>query len=701
MNKLPTERTAPRQNFPFPKDGGIVKETPPTLIWIGDSDAKEYTVRVWDSQGRTVFSETTPLTYAYDTVHWKSGKYTWEVESDNGKSRGVQSFTIAPDAVFFDRPTVDEVISGIPSERPRQLFTKKEIGGILKERERALESLERTVAVAYEHGTVPAPDFEPGVTFAYRDYFGLYREYCDRDLVATALLFALKGDKRAGEAARARLMAIVNLGTEPPMALNAKGGDEIGLSGARCLPAVYDMLYPILGEDERRRCAEVVARYGEQCYDRLLRSDYRQNPENSHVGRLPAYLGEAAIALYGEGVRPEATLREWLTFALDVFSGPFPHFGTPDGAWGEGPFYATSYTRWYLPFFSAVERFSGKSLLTRPFYMNFSDYLLHFCHPDYEIHPFGDGYWCGTDDEEWPGFFAQNPFRVYADRFGGRAARALAERLSSLDIMKLHLFDSFLPTPKFNTPPDKPELEGSYLFESGGLAALHSDFGNEGDVCLLTRATPFAFGSHRHADQGSFALFSDGVALVSPSGYYGRIFGSRHHVEWTRSTQAHNLPTIDGKGQSPDPRAVGRVIDFSAEKNTVTLELSAAYQDERLVSFKRSFAVDKDGMTMTDEIEATEPLSLDYNLHFLSKPVETGGVISLERGGKSLRITREGKGLGCLCLSDEYAIPLNEGVPEEFHVEKPEQYHASFSVDATKSFRLRMRFDIGLSQAND
>ena len=79
MNRLPTERTGARQNFPSPRDGATVRETPPTLIWIGDGEAKEYTVTVWDKGGRVVFCEKTPLTYAYDTKRWNSGKYTWEV----------------------------------------------------------------------------------------------------------------------------------------------------------------------------------------------------------------------------------------------------------------------------------------------------------------------------------------------------------------------------------------------------------------------------------------------------------------------------------------------------------------------------------------------------------------------------------------------------------------------------------------------
>ena len=169
--------------------------------------------------------------------------------------------------------------------------------------------------------------------------------------------------------------------------------------------------------------ARTVAAYANQCERRLKKIDFCQNPGDSHCGRLPAYLGEAAMVLKGMDVVPQDVLVRWLTYAVDIYSGIFPYFGGPDGGWAEGMFYASSYTKWFLPFFCAVERFSGVSFLRRPFYQRLIRYFQHFCPPGWEIHPFADGYWCKPDDAEWPGFFAQNPYHIYAERFGSELTR--------------------------------------------------------------------------------------------------------------------------------------------------------------------------------------------------------------------------------------------------------------------------------------
>ena len=144
----------------------------------------------------------------------------------------------------------------------------------------------------------------------------------------------------------------------------------------------------------------------------------------------------------------EEVCRRWLTYAAEVYGGIFPYYGTTDGGWAEGVFYAASYTKWYLPFFSAVERYTGKSYLSRPFYRNLAKFFVHFADPNRENHPFCDGYWCHPEDAEWPGFFAQNPYRFYAERFGDDEALRLMHALDRQEYFKLHLLDAFLPRGK-------------------------------------------------------------------------------------------------------------------------------------------------------------------------------------------------------------------------------------------------------------
>ena len=105
---------------------------------------------------------------------------------------------------------------------------------------------------------------------------------------------------------------------------------------------------------------------------------------------------------------------------------------------------------------------------------------------------------------------------------------------------------------------------------------------------LYYRASQFGNSSHRHADQGNIALFDDGESILTPSGSYGYRFGSGHHSQWTRTTQAHNLPLLGVKGE--DGKSQGQILDCESATakvlrqeqgigwNLVQLELALAYE---------------------------------------------------------------------------------------------------------------------------
>ena len=58
-------------------------------------------------------------------------------------------------------------------------------------------------------------------------------------------------DKKAGEHARNLLLTICDWNSEGPCSLEGPWGDEVGLSHARCLPAVFDLCFDLLSEKER------------------------------------------------------------------------------------------------------------------------------------------------------------------------------------------------------------------------------------------------------------------------------------------------------------------------------------------------------------------------------------------------------------------------------------------------------------------
>ena len=724
MKKLEQKRTSPQQVFPYPAEGEVVWETPPCFVWIAEK-GMTYTVVIRSTKGE-IWRGQTSVNYLVPNQILQSGRYEWNLyaqKEEEEYERGWLSFSIEEEAVEFLRPNGRQIYEAVPSDlRPRHLFTKTDVYKLLQRHASDAETLKRNIEQAYLDGIPEEPRFytDPNAT-PYREYFGRHRDFVDRNLVACALGYQLFGDPKAGVHAKNLLLTICQWDPDSECSLIEGKGDELGLSHARCLPAAYDMLEELLKDDERALVINRVAAYGKQCEDRLRQTDFVANPGNSHVGRLPAYLGEAAMVLKSavytdsNGNRivtqlkrnhcliTEETLIGWLDLAAEIFGGIFPFYGGPDGSWGEGPFYATSYTKWYLPFFNAVDRYVGVSYLQRPFYQRLSHYLLHFADPKAENHPFGDGYWCRSEDAEWSGFFAQNPFRIYAEKFGPEEAIKTEQQIPQPDIFKLHLLDIFLPVREAEKKQHiTGKAEKAQSFPYAGLISMRSQLVTREEgvsgIAVMARASRYGSASHSHPDQGSFSLFYNGTALISPSGYFGRAYGSQHHQWWTNTTQAHNCILINGQGQQRESHEpVGEILTCT-EKNGVysaVLDLTGAYP--MLEKYIRHLVMDEKTCTLTvkDEVYAKEPVAVQWLLHSLSEPVAgTEGHVKIERNGVRLDIQPK-NGLDVpAVIRNQFGVDVNEGEPEAYHVTMPPQYHMTWTSGTKKEHHINVQFTV-------
>lgn len=702
MDTFSQIRTNQGELFPFPEHGERVLENPPSLVWLPDSKSEEkgYKVVV---KGENNFEKTFFSSRSYFTLPepLTPGKYSWNVCSGQ-RERGWQCFVISDNAVEFARPTAAEIYDAIPENvHPRELFEKKDIPEILAVRVRELEALKNNIRLALSQGVLRppyehAPVEESARRRFARDYIGLIREYLDRNMIACGLGWQLLGDAEAGQMGKKLLLAASSWNFDDPLVNIFHPHDEVGLSLARTLPVAFDLLYDLLSEQERERVLKAIAAIAEQCYRRIVEEDYEGNPGNSHVGRLPAYLGEAAMML--KGYLDQETVSKYLIAVADIYGGIFPHYGSPDGGWGEGVFYATSYTKWYLPFFLCVERYTGKSYLSRPFYQNLSNFFLHFADRDFENHPFGDCYWCGSEDPEWPGFFAQDPFRVYAEKFGPVEAREKQSAIQSPELFKLHLMDIFLPR---QTPPQKHITRPAELaaaFPKTGVFSMRSSFETENCMAVMGRASRFGSASHSHSDQGSFALFYEGVSLISPSGYYGVGWGTKHHMEWTNQSKAHNTILVDGQGMPTfSAKPTGKVESCAQKGNVFTAKLNLSDAYESLESWERCLTMDASAGTLVveDTVCSAQAHRLDWLLHSLSEPEEAAESVSIVR--KGIRLTVEP--LEGLCpgveITDEFETDLNAGIPEnQQKVDAPRQYHMKWQTEKAKTHKIVVKFTV-------
>ena len=703
-SSLEQRRASPHDIFPQPEPGAIVEVNPPAFNWLPVEGAGLYQVIVQDAAGSPVVDETAAANYLILRRPLQPGQYRWDLRTP-WRARGWWPFTIADDAVKQVMPVAEEVLARLPDRHPRHVYYPEDIPKVVAAHTGELEVLRRNIAIAAGEGLPPRPSFhlvkdEELRALQYRQEFERHRRFVDRNLVACAFGHLLLRDGQAAEMARRVMLEICSWDPQGPCAVDGPWGDEIGLSHARCLFAVWDWTFDLYDQAENRAIVAALLAYARQIDRRLRKLDFFSRPGHSHAGRLPAYLGEAALCLKGHA--PDHEARGWLQYALDVFGSFFPFYGGRDGGWAEGAFYASSYTKWCLPFMLALERHTGLSLLDRPFYRHVSQFFLHFAPPGWEVHPFGDGYWCRSDSQEWLGFFAQNPFGVYADRFGPELARGFSRRLAPRDRYDLHLLDVFAPPGNGQHGDAAGPAQQSRAFRDAGFVSMHACIEDpDQDTAVLARASKYGTASHQHADQGGLAIISRGKGLMTPSGYFGAAYGTEHHRDWTRQTKAHNCILVDGQGQPAGSHLATGRIEFLRDGGCYAvagLDLSAAY--EGLATWRRMILLVRPELVVVyDDLASDRLRAYSWLAHCLSAPVLAEGRVTVNRPPASMQLqlfTAEGA-MPDPAYTDQFDTPVNAGVPERFAVAMPNQHHLRW--DAPPAARRRFAAVIAVNGA--
>lgn len=577
-----------------------------------------------------------------------SGQYRWRVRCvESHEYSDWIHFSIDEHTEVYLAPTAAELFEACRDNDQFLLYFDADIATV-NTASHGIEEKLRASVTDLDIESIQYPNhYRRGLEEGKRTAIANVRNWIDRDLMALTLLYRIWGDDESGKRACQILLRLAEWSPEGPASLlrPCTWGDEVGLSLSRNLYLAYHWLSPLLKDEERDFVRPLLVRLAFQMEERLEQDQFKQFPGHSHTSRLPAYLGIAALTLHKEF--DLKTCERWLSYALMIYRGVLPFYGGKDGSWVEGPFYSSSYTKWHHPFFLAVERLSGFSFYHHPFYKNYVNFAMDFVATQERIHPFGDGFWCQRDGKEWPGFFAQNPLRIYAQRFGDHRAQALSRDLESeIDVYQLHLLDIVptLPQLDYQTASQKgkvsaiPSNPQHVYYTYAGLGKITHD-----STSLYYRASQFGNSSHRHADQGNFAYVDQGQNILTPSGSYGYRFGSQHHSQWTRTTQAHNLPLIDGVGQKLDcPSGVAQFVGQRSVDgfDIVVLDLADAYVGcER---YYRTFVFVKQlGLIVFDQIHLETAKPLQWRLH---TPCEvafnpSGVTLALEQQSYQVNVT--------------------------------------------------------------
>ena len=694
MKQLPQKR-GPLSAFAAPDPGETVEINPPSLQWVPEPEISDYLVRLETAAGALVLEQKTRFNCLQLRQKLSPGEYRWNVFAEDAQL-GWRTFTVPENARDFLVPEAKTVFAALPETHPRHIYLPEDLAQLRAAHQPELTVLRRNIAEALQRPLMEYPDFyhETGRS-DYRSILDEVRVFLDRDAVACALGWLFEREEAAGARARDSVLRVCEWNPCGPCSvIGIFRGDEVGLSICRTLPAIIDWTWDLYTEPQRRWIADTMKIHASHVYYLLNDQNFPANPGNSHSGRLSGYLGEMALVF--SGIWEPELCEKYLNFALNIYGTLFPHYGGRDGGWAEGPFYGSSYTKWYLPFFFAVERLTGFSFFNKPFYRKLSQFFLHFAPPGQESHPFGDGNW--PTQIEWPGFQAQNPFGVYAHRFGPEEARAFSRRLTEeIDVYKLHLLDVIPPVCGKTDPDAAGPAENSYCsYDTGLLSMRRSVADPEKDVALLARCSRYGSPSHQHADQGNFAVLAGGRALIAPSGTFGYRFGENHHQRWTVQTVAQNCILIDGEGQQKhSAEAVGKILEFS-DNGTLcrtVFDLSAAYP--MLQEYRRTLIFHRDTLQIevADELSADHDVSVDFRLHSYAMPEETASGVRLYRAPGTAWVNVSG---GAFRWTDRYRYPDDGGTEAAPNGNRPmvTQYHLNWNFPPARQHRITAAIQI-------
>jgi len=167
--------------------------------------------------------------------------------------------------------------------------------------------------------------------------------------------------------------------------------------------------------------------------------------------------------------------------------------------------------------------------------------------------------------------------------------------------------------------------------------------------------------AHNHNDVGTYMVVQGAQCpLVDPGApvYTAKTFSSERYTDDIINSWGHPVPLVAGKKQETGAQARATVLEktFTDQKDTLVLDIKAAYDVPELKSLKRTFVYDRQGeggFTVTDEVEFSKPTSFGTAMITFGQWKESGdlpaspqaaGTIMVADGGESVNVAIDAGG---------------------------------------------------------
>ena len=653
----------------LPPDGSTVGVNPPALAWLPEPEADAYAVqfgrdRAFNKGVITVLR--TPYVLYTHTAALSPGTWWWRYACLDGQGNRsawshARRFTVAADAQPFPRPTEELVRQRLPNRHPRLMLRPEEVSMFRQARLGPQKARwDELVSAAERYLQTPLmPEPPPWTDGKWNapEWSRSFRETAKAVEIAETLAFCylLSGEKRYGDGARKWLLHFASW--NPAGSTSMDVNDEAGMPILHITSRAYDWAYDALSEEDRNTMRKMIRFRGQEAYNWLHDQPFEQKAYNSHGGRMWHFLGEAAIAYYGEV--PEA--KKWLDHALTIFWGWYPSYGDEDGGWAQGYSYWSSYVNRSTWWFDALRAGLGIDGTEKPFYRNVGLFPMYVAPPGGSLVGFGDF------AEGEPNPRAAVPVSYFARMRGVPEWQWFAEAWGKAggETGPIGFIRDARPDPPkvaARPPADWPQAK---WFRGAGWVSLHSRLMSPGDnVQVMMRAAPLGNISHSHADQNAIVLGAFGSPLLVNTGIRPW-YGSPFCKEWYWTTKAHNALEIDGQGQPKTGAATGEFVVFQPGKeyDYVVGDATPGYGPNVQRYRRHLLFLKPDVLVVVDEVKARKPVSLKLWLHgrapFTVDP--SGDRVALTFGKASLSGFLRSPGGLEIVQTDKYPLPPEQG----------------------------------------
>jgi len=607
----------------------------------------------------------------------EAGRWYWRVLAlESGAASRIYSFSVAEDAAEFPAPDFEAMLERIPAGHPRLLLRPGELEKLRSARLDGLKDdwsfLEQRAEAALGL-ELETPDKETGPwgTAEATAHWGKNYTIARNTVYAGEVLAfcsMISGERKYTAGARRILGHILSWDPDGPTSV--ENNDECAMPVLQYLPRMYDWLYPVLSEKERRAVVDNIRIRGRQARERLDKFQY--TAYDSHAHRMYHQLAEAGIAFYTE--LPEA--EEWIRHALSIYHAWYPIWGDIDGGWAAGLSYYAGYTLMLTSWLDAAEAAMGLDPGAHPYVRNAGNFAMYLGPGGVFTQGFGDlaesvrpsgmrpvleGLGLSLKRPDWL-YLAS---RIKPSQRAGWFQVAPGRSRPQLYIRKAR--DGVL------APSAPGDLPVSRIFRESGIAVLNTGLvDGSKNVQVQFRSSPRGTISHMHSDQNAFLISAYGRRLAIQAGFrpwYGSEFCKRFY--W--SSLSKNTILVDGRGQlDRSLEAVGRITRhaFGRRVDIVEGRAEKAYGD-RLEKFARVVVFIKpDIVVAVDNLKAPRPARFTWQLHALNEIESRGrGEFSTTNEGVTLR--------GWILVPDKMTLQVSHGWPLEPEVDRgvPEQWH--------------------------